>query len=36
MLDRPLTRANREDVVHNLAFALRYNRSGKRVAVATS
>ncbi len=32
MEDRKLTPASHEDLVQSVAFALRYNRSGKRVA----
>ena len=32
MTDRPLTPATRADVRDSLAYALRYSRSGKRVA----
>ena len=32
MNDRKLTPASHEDLVQSLAYALRYNRSGKRVS----
>jgi hypothetical protein len=32
MDDRTLTPASHEDLVHSLSYALRYNRSGKRVS----